>query len=144
MTIEPAVAKQEELKKHITQDWKLAHQIWFNTNSIKADKTQEAWKSLSLLNSRVEYGSSRMTPQYMKDSLGFVRVKASIKSGSMNAACCNLPAGYRPSEVLAFSVSSYDGSNWIYGSVEVYSGGNIIPRAGSNYLLEFYISFKAA
>jgi len=46
-----------------------------------------------------------MTPQYMRDSLGFVCAKASIKNETMNAACCNLPSGYRPSEIQ--SVTKY-------------------------------------
>lgn len=69
-------------------------------------KTQEAWRTPTLLNSWVEFDSSR-APRYMKDTLGFVHMKGLVKNGtSATAVIFALPVGYRPIGIAYFVVLS--------------------------------------
>ena len=66
-------------------------------NQVTAAKieAQQAWQSPSLVNSWTNYGSGWATANYMKDSLGFVRLRGLIGNGAATPIF-TLPVGYRP------------------------------------------------
>ena len=63
--------------------------------NAKANVLQEAWKVPTMQNSWINYGSTSDTIGYMKDTMGFVHLKGSIKNGTA-ITMFTLPAGYRP------------------------------------------------
>lgn len=62
-------------------------------------KNTEAVKTLTLVNSWVNYGVPHMNFGYYKDSADIVHLRGTLKSGTMTAGTVitTLPAGYRPS-----------------------------------------------
>jgi len=72
----------------------------FGAAQITADKVdlsaQPAWITPTLVNGWADYGSGFSPIRYMKDSMGFVRIRGMVKSGTINATMFTLPVGYRP------------------------------------------------
>lgn len=83
----------------------------------------EGWKDLILLNSWVEFDTSRTPPQYMKTSDGIVHLRGTIKNGTTTSGTnlFNVPAGYRPDFRHSFSLDS----NLLHGRIDVYPDGNV-------------------
>lgn len=67
---------------------------------LKADKTQEAWITPTLLNGAT--ASPGTLVQYMKDSMGFVRLRGLVQNVTVGQTVFNLPVGYRPSQNMYF------------------------------------------
>lgn len=90
---------------------------------ITAAPTQEAWKPLTLLNGNVASGSPHITPQYMKDSMGFVHFKGTYDSVGTGYAkyMGQVPTGYRPDRNIYFPV----GTNGTIGLIYIDTGGYI-------------------
>ena len=95
---------------------------------VNANVSQPPWVAPSMLNSWVSYGSISYDPKYSKDEMGVVRLRGMIKSGTVTAAAFVLPAGYRPTQTIRFSVAS----NSLFGMCTVDSSGNVVPQVGSN------------
>lgn len=67
----------------------------------KANKVQEAWITPTLLNGWVAVNG---TPQFMKDSLGFVHFRGGLNgANSAGLTAFTMPTGYRPSTDIVFS-----------------------------------------
>lgn len=82
-------------------------------------------------NGWVNFGAGPNTAAYLKDALGFVHLRGAIKSGTINTTAFTLPAGYRPSNTVAFATTS----NNLFGSVTVDASGNVNPNVGSNIFI---------
>jgi phage minor structural protein len=66
----------------------------------------ESYQDASLINGWTNYGGSYQTVQFMKDKFGFVHIRGSLKGTTNNITAFILPAGYRPSKDLWFTVSA--------------------------------------
>lgn len=93
-------------------------------------------------NSWVNYGGAYATAAFMKDALGFVHLRGTMKSGTMSATAFQLPAGYRPTATLTFATY---GSAAVPGISNIDSSGNVLPWNGANvaFCLDG-ITFRAA
>lgn len=60
----------------------------------KANITQEAWITPTLINGFSSYSNNTM--QYMKDSIGFVHIEGTLTGGTPGLPAFTLPIGYRP------------------------------------------------
>ena len=96
----------------------------------KADKTQEAWITPTLLNSWVQNASFENIG-FMKDAFGFVNVRGGVSSGTLNTAVFNFPAGYRATsyKLAYFRVASSGGTSEIEinhgtGEMKIVNGSN--------------------
>jgi hypothetical protein len=105
--------------------------------NAKANKTQEAWITPTLLNGYTN--AAGITTQYMKDEMGFVHVKGVVTGGS-SGLIFNLPVGYRPPHTVGFATSV----NGVFGRFIIEANGSI-TIAGSvfNVIYMDVISFKA-
>lgn len=122
--------------------------LWIGSpigNVQVAMATQEAWIAPTLLNSWINFGAATSAAGYVKDDMGVVRLKGLLKSGVTTplTIILTLPAGYRPSEQLTFSVESFNGS-YIVGVVSVDTNGSVVIQAGGNGSLSLDgITFRA-
>ena len=80
-------------------------------------------------NSWVNYDSGANTQAgFMKDALGYVRLKGLVKSGTIGQIIFTLPTGYRPPANINFSTVS----NGAFACGYIGSNGNIYPNTGNN------------
>ena len=111
-------------------------------DSVTAAKIepQQDWVAPTLLNSWANYGSANYANAgYMKDSLGFVHLRGSVKSGSLGYAIFTLPTGYKTNSKLTFAVHS----NNTIGICTIDTDGSVYP-SGSNAIFSLDgITFKA-
>jgi hypothetical protein len=79
----------------------------------------EAWTAPTLLNSWVEYALGNMASGYMKDPMGFIHLRGTIKNGTTTngTTLFTLPVNYRPSAMVSYAVNN--------GSVYVDTSGNV-------------------
>lgn len=89
--------------------------LYVKHDDTKADRTQEAWITPTLLNGWVNVGESDATLQYFKDSTGTVHIKGVINGGTATQIF-TLPEGYRPNKIIG---------NVVYG---IPNNSNIIIR----------------
>ena len=63
----------------------------------------------------------------MKDSVGFVHLRGLIKASGSGDTIFTLPAGYRPSNKLIFTVQYYDSgtASYVHGRVDVDTDGTV-------------------
>lgn len=87
-----------------------------------------AWIAPSFLNSWVNFGGSDAIAGYFIDGGSMVHLKGKVKTGTINTPIFTLPAGYRPSENLLFSVPS----NGALGILQVDTSGNVNCISGNN------------
>ena len=113
-----------------------------NVNSqlaSKANVAQEAWIALTLQNSWVNFGGATETAAYFKDTLGNVRLKGLIKSGTLQTTVFELPLNYRPAQALWYPVAVNGG----VGTVSISSTGLVKVDTGNNtYVSLAGISFR--
>ncbi len=88
---------------------------------------QEDWKAPSLLNGWKDYGGEYSPAHYMKDSLGFVRLRGLVKDGA--GVIFKLPVGYTPSFKYLHCISNSGESG---GRIDVTVDGDVIHVNGSN------------
>jgi hypothetical protein len=98
----------------------------------------------TLLNGWINYdvNAGYAAAGYFKDKHSVVHLKGLIKSGTTTTATplLNLPAGYRPSEIMIYIVVNSGG----FGRVDVYPSGDVQILSGGNGFLSFDgISFRA-
>jgi hypothetical protein len=92
---------------------------------------QESWNAPTLLNSWVNFGAGYPAAGYMKDHLGFIRLRGLVKNGTVNGTTgviFTLPSGYRPSGASHFAVEA----NSAHGCCRVDTNGDVVATAGSN------------
>lgn len=102
-----------------------------------------AWQSPTLLNGWLNYGTPLSPVGYCVDSLGIVRLRGTVKSGTVGSTTpiFTLPAGFLPPYELIFPVVS----NQTIGRVDVDSSGNVTVQVGTNsYVSLDGISFRNA
>lgn len=109
-------------------DSALATPAWVLQNPSIGTSYIAVTGGIGFQNSWVDFGGAQMTVAYTKDVFGFVHLRGTMKSGTVNTTAFTLPVGYRPSGTAGFAVPS----NGAYGQVEVDSGGNVVLRIGSN------------
>jgi hypothetical protein len=110
---EPTLAEMDRLMARFPNSWFDGVKPIQTIETLyqeKANKTQEAWITPTLLNGWI--AGAFGTPQYMLDELGFVHLRGSIKNGVVGQAAFTLPTGYRPSSIKAWiSTSGYEAFN---------------------------------
>ena len=83
-------------------------------------------------NSWVNFTAGYSTAAFRKDSLGYVHLKGSVKSGTLDTICFTLPTGYRPNEIIIPPGSGNTGNvstlNQIdtIGQLQIFSSQNIL------------------
>lgn len=108
--------------------------------NTKADKTQEAWMTPTLLNGWVQFAGGYAPQAFYKDTLGIVRLKGLVSGGALEVPIFVLPIGYRPQNSRRFAVIA----NNTIGFVEVYASGEVMIWIGTNTWVSLdNISFKA-
>lgn len=103
--------------------------------------TVGSWKDATLLNGWVNYGAPFTPASYCIDTLGIVRLRGLVKSGTIGESTpiFQLPAGFLPPYTYIFVISS----NLAFGEVRVDAQGNVYAESGSNsYVSLDGISFR--
>ncbi len=85
---------------------------WVNVGSSGAPAFQNNW---------VNFDTTR-TAGFSKDSLGWVRLRGLVKSGTVSTTVFTLPSGFRPKRNMTF----VGDSNNAYQTVSVNLNGNVI------------------
>jgi hypothetical protein len=144
---EPTLAEMDAIMSKYPNSWfdgtvnpLLTHkELMTYLNKNKANVKQEDWITPTLLNGWVAFDTPR-TPKYCKDTIGNVKLTGLIKSGTVSTVMFTLPAGYRPSSIITFGVSS----NNAYGQVFIDSNGSVTCSFGSNTWVSLNgITFRA-
>lgn len=133
-------AGKEPTKEQV--DWLLAQKYtnsWFDGTkeltsitdlltlvNTKANITQEAWITPTLLNSWT--GVAGQMPFYMIDQFGFVHVKGTVTGGTAFSAIMTFPNGYKTLSTRSFATSA----NNAFARVSASVGGSITHSLGSN------------
>lgn len=78
-------------------------------------------------NSWVNYGSTFATAAYMRDRMGFVHLRGTVKSGTAGSSIFTLPAGYRPAADLIFPIAAALGTSYL----TLATAGTVTPAAGA-------------
>ena len=105
----------------------------------KANKAQEDWITPTLAAPWVEL-STVQKPGYYKDSIGIVRLKGLVKSGTVNTTIFWLPVGYIPSKDVYFVIIANDK----IGEIVVNTVGAVSFRIGETAWVSLdQITFKA-
>ena len=95
--------------------------------NLKANKAQEAWITPTLLSGWINFDSATYPScAYMKDEMGFVRLKGMVKGGTIGSNVFALPPGYRPLKTTYFTA---DSSN-AWGQCIVSLGGTVVAHMG--------------
>ncbi|HRN90082.1 MAG TPA: prepilin-type N-terminal cleavage/methylation domain-containing protein [Candidatus Saccharibacteria bacterium] len=100
-------------------------------SSMYLPTTYSSWSSMSLQNGWVIHGTPANTaPEYTKTSDGVVTLKGLIKNGSTSngVVITNLPAGYRPADVLTFISACNDSAC----RIDIEPDGDVIGRGVSS------------
>lgn len=80
-------------------------------------------------NSWANFGSTVATVGYYKDSFGFVHLKGTAKSGTINTTMFTLPTGFLPAGDSIYACAS----NNAFGQVNINAtSGAVTPQIGSN------------
>ena len=91
--------------------------------------SQEPWTNAALIAPWANYGPGWGGAQFMKDSLGFVRLRGLIKSGPPGSNIFSLPGGYRPNvNYLHCTTFGAEAS----GRIDVYPDGRVYFVNGNN------------
>lgn len=117
-------------------------QKWINFLGIpKYSLSQDVWTTQIILNnSWVNFGNGYYNISYMKDALGFVHLRGTVKSGVIGNAIFTLPMGYRPSGQCVFPIIT----NMTTGLCAIASNGDVNPIVGNNAWFSVDgITFKA-
>lgn len=101
----------------------------YNNNTF----IQEPWNTVSsFLNGWLAYDTAN-APKYRKTSIGEVKLKGIVKSGTINANIFELPVGYRPLTDKLFPVVT----NGTIGYVRVTVNGAVFCQLGNNAYVDF-------
>lgn len=106
---------------------------------------QEAWVTPTLLNGWTNFDPAEETDYraaYMKDSLGFVHIRGTIKNGTNSSAAFTLPIGYRPKVLYqGFVVPCANG----VANVTIQNSGNVFVYTitGTTAYVHLTLSFRA-
>lgn len=109
--------------------------------AIETFKAVGATGNAQFANSWVNYSGSDAAAAYMKDLSGFVHLKGTVKSGTLNSVIFTLPAGYRPQEYENFAVVC----NGAFGVINIAPSGDVKMQAGGSnaYITLSGITFRA-
>lgn len=107
------------------------------------DGVQPAWTAATLLHGWANFGAGNADAQFYKDSLGVVRLRGVIKSGTTTPGTTifTLPAGYRP--VVNNPVACT--ANGAHCELTINASGNVDTAAGASavYTSLAGITFRA-
>lgn len=100
----------------------------------------ETWIAPTLINSWVNFGGVTNPAGYYKDSAGIVRLRGSIKSGTIGTVAFTLPVGYRPAFQELYAVNS----NNAFGAASISANGDVTAQTGTNVVFSIDgITFRA-
>jgi hypothetical protein len=106
----------------------------------KAEKDSPGWITPTLLNGWENYGNNEGTAAYRKNAYNEVRLRGTVKGGSLYSGLFILPEGYRPPNARRFVVDSAQAP----AIIEIYSNGDVALIVGSSAALSLeQISFLA-
>ena len=126
---EPTLAEMDRLMARFPNSWFDGVKPIQTIETLyqeKANKTQEAWITPTLINGWTE--QSGYPVRYMKDEMGFVHLKGRMSGTTLNTAAFILPVGYRhTSDHLHFPLIS----NNAFGGLHVASNGVVTINVGA-------------
>jgi hypothetical protein len=79
-------------------------------------------------NAWTNIGGATPSAAYWFDHEGYVCLQGLISTGTINLTAFTLPVGYRSTVQRYFPATSND----LYGTIEIQTDGDVIPRTGSN------------
>jgi hypothetical protein len=117
-----------------------------NAAAVQVSVPDTSWHEIgaagqpAFQNGWANFGGGTNTAAYRKDALGFVHLKGSIASGTLNAAAFTLTVGYRPAGNSSFACVTATG----FGNCTIRSPGTVTPVSGTaaEFLLDV-ITFYA-
>ena len=80
--------------------------VTVNGGLDQSNMAVQAWSDTTYQNSWVSYDPATYPAQYMKDSFGFVHLRGTVKSGTLNQAIFTLPVGFRPTLAMLLPFKS--------------------------------------
>lgn len=109
---------------------------------LKADKQQEPWITPTLMNGWNAYAIT--TPvKYMKNTIGIVEIRGSVKTGTTGTIIFNLPIGYRPSQIIEFVVATNSGTSVC--TLVIGTDGNVVAyKAYTTWISLSNINFSVS
>jgi hypothetical protein len=101
--------------------------------TTKANAGQGQWIAPTLLNSWVN--ASGIAAGYLKDTLGFIRIRGTLASGVMTAGTVlfNLPAGYRPEQTVYAAVLCNNGTTYSPVQLAISTAGAVTLVSAAAY-----------
>lgn len=107
----------------------------------KANKTQGAWITPTLLNGWSSFSSPWDSAKYFQDEFGIVHLRGIVFGGAYPSVIFTLPVGLRPQATIIISATQND----LHGAITVASYGDVDARVGGagEWLSLSGISFKA-
>jgi len=115
-------------------------------NGVALPLTDSAWIAPTLLNSWANYlPGTYEVAGYLKDPLGFVHLRGSIKSGASGSTAFVLPAGYRPVAGMQVPIVANGGSPNPPGGVFIDQTGvvDVYFSTSSTYVSLASVTFLA-
>lgn len=138
---EPTLAEMDRLMARFPSNWfdgVKPIQTIENLYNEKANKTQEAWITPTLISGWTEASGYKV--RYMKDEFGFIHLKGRLTGGTLGSPAFNLPSGYRPLETQFYPMLA----SGAFASGYVNSAGAVTPSGGSNINVQLDgITFRA-
>lgn len=109
--------------------------------SIRSIKGAPSFIAPTLLNSWVDYGGAVEASGFAKTPDGVVRLKGTIKNGTLTASAFLLPTGFRPAANRLYPVVS----NSVFGYITIQSDGNVVMSSvNATFVTLDGISFVAS
>lgn len=130
--IDPTTAKGLTARGYFGHSGNPAPVITTDTEEDTPGVTVGDWIAPTFLNGWTRRGEGYSTPGFCKDSLGFVRIKGQVSSGTTWAGIFQLPVGYRPSEILFFSTMCNTGSSSQNAYTRIDPDGVVYANGGGN------------
>jgi hypothetical protein len=141
---EPTLAEMDRLMARFPNSWFDGVKPIQTIESLyteKANKTQEAWITPTLLNAWTEVAGYPV--RYMKDEMGFVHIKGRVTGGTLGLRVFTLPSGYRMlGSVVKFPLIG-DVSTACSVQIQADGGVTIMTGTAANVCLDGIAPFKA-
>jgi hypothetical protein len=95
------------------------------TITVPPPVQDSGWINLGLINSFANFGSPYEVARYRKKG-GVVYLEGVVKFGGSNTVIAQLPAGFRPSNMLSFTVSTNSAT---VGRINIAASGDILAAS---------------
>jgi hypothetical protein len=118
--------------------WVDPNGTWATEFATKPYVDGSGWIAPTLLNSWANYGGGFVAAGYTKVGPA-VYIRGTVKTGAIGSTIFTLPAGYRPSATMIFSIVS----NSLFGRMDIWPDGQVVSNVGSSTAFSLTASFVA-